>query len=216
MPQERNPETIKKLIQQLVQAVRTDSRSFETSFMKGPKFYDLYDLDPEDGLTLDIINRNIPEVEYRFVEDDLAIAMPVETIHPSKQNEQTIFCLRLPLSCKDLESEKPSTLSKLILCRQFCTYLVQFEFRFSDPDAQLLMTMDTEMRQRVNLLTALMFQPVWLWKDAKKSEDPIRKTMAENYLNLFGIIKYYIVELTNIGLEDTQYKFRLEESDIWE
>ena len=36
MPQERNPETIKKLIQQLVQAVRTDSRSFETSFMKGP------------------------------------------------------------------------------------------------------------------------------------------------------------------------------------
>lgn len=216
MPKEKNPETIKKLVKQLVQAVRTDRRSFETTFVKAPMFYDAYDIDRKHGLTLETIEKNVPRVSYRFVKDDLAVAMPVETIHPSKPNEETTFCLRLPLSCKDLESEYPSDLSQLILCRQLCTYLVQFEFRFSDPDAQLLMSMDTEMRQRVNLLTALFFQPVWLWKEAKNSESPIRKTMAQNYLNLFSVAKEHIVYFTNLGLEDVRNSFELKEEDIWD
>ena len=60
MPKEKNPETIKKLVKQLVQAVRTDRRSFETTFVKAPMFYDVYDIDRKHGLNLETIEKMSP------------------------------------------------------------------------------------------------------------------------------------------------------------
>ena len=212
-----NPKSIKKLAEQLCEAVRTDERSMGTSFIKSPLYYNEFGLDPDKGLTLNDIDR-IPYVEYRFVSDDLAIVMPVESLHRDDEEQTPYWSLRLPISCKDLETDNPSDISQLILCRQFLAFIVQYSFRFTDPDMQLLLTMDTEARQRTNLQAALMFLPIWKWKDAYKNGTPLRRRIAENYMRLYGKCKLHIVTYYNMANEDevTRLPKTIDILDIWD
>lgn len=209
MIKQKNPKTIKKLIEQLTLVNKSDERSTITCFIRMPLWYQEFNIDPDKGLTLETIDK-IDGVDYRFVEDDLAIVMPVESSYSKDIEDAKYYTLRLPESCRDLETDHPSEISQFILCRQFCAYLVEVEFRFSDPDLQLLLTMDTEARQKVNLQAALMFQPMPKWKDAYQNGSPLRKQLASNYLGTFKHAKQTFIECQNYYAEN-----KLKITDVW-